>query len=244
MAFDQKQPDDIRLDESETTQHSYSRKRLGCPCPGISILVNHGYLTPADKHDRIKLGAMIDGLVECFNLSWFHAAFLSLLAVLLCGKGWSVSISELGVHGRIEHDASITRYDHAVGDSLNPDEKLIDQFLQTGAHAHPVSLSDYAARRAELAAFSSEPLPLKTRVTAFGEVGLIFSIFGNKKDYLDSTSLEEIYRHEKLPREWNRPQSPISVWDVIKIAWNLNRKVKIYNKTKLNDSHKHKFDLH
>ncbi|KAH9469372.1 hypothetical protein Pst134EA_009893 [Puccinia striiformis f. sp. tritici] len=132
----------------------------------------------------------------------------------------------------------------SVGDSLNPDEKLIDQFLQTGAHAHPVSLSDYAARRAELAAFSSEPLPLKTRVTAFGEVGLIFSIFGNKKDYLDSTSLEEIYRHEKLPREWNRPQSPISVWDVIKIAWNLNTKVKIYNKTKLNDSHKHKFDLH
>ncbi|KAI7961316.1 hypothetical protein MJO28_001805 [Puccinia striiformis f. sp. tritici] len=78
-----------------------------------------------------------------------------------------------------------------VGDSLNPGRKLIDQFLQSGGQAHPVSLNDYAARRAELAAFFSEPLPLKTHVTAFGEGGLIFSIFGNKKDFVDLTSHPE-----------------------------------------------------
>ncbi|EFP84260.2 uncharacterized protein PGTG_10638 [Puccinia graminis f. sp. tritici CRL 75-36-700-3] len=192
MAFNPKQSADVQLNELETSEHSYNRKRFGSPCPGISILVNHGYLTPAHKHDRIKVGDLINALVKGFNLSWFHAAFLSILAVLICGKGLSVSIAELGAHGRIEHDGSITRYDYGEGDSLNPDEKLIDQFLNTGESPHPVSLNDYALRRAELAAFAHRPFSLKTRMTALGEVGLIFSIFGNKKDYVHSTSLENM----------------------------------------------------
>ncbi|PLW05579.1 hypothetical protein PCASD_23970 [Puccinia coronata f. sp. avenae] len=200
----------------------------------ISILVNHGYLTPANKHDRIKLGELINALVKGFNLSWFHAAFLSIITVLLCGKGLSVSISELGTHGQIEHDGSITRYDYAVGDSLNPDERLIDEFLNKGERPHPVSLSDYALRRSELAAFARRPLSLKTRMTALGEVGLIFSIFGNKKDYIDSTSLENIYRYERLPRDWKKPKGSIAIWHVVKIGWDLNRKIHLYSKSQKN----------
>ncbi|OAV91672.1 hypothetical protein PTTG_06514 [Puccinia triticina 1-1 BBBD Race 1] len=232
MVFHTDQPTDIQLNDLEKSGHSYNRKRLGCPCPGISILVNHGYLTPASKHDRIKLGELIKALVKCFNLSWIHAAFLSILAIILCGKGLSVSISELGTHDRIEHDGSITRHDHGAGDSLNPDEKLIDEFLDTRAIPHPVSLSDFALRRAELATFARRPLSLKARMTALGEVGLIFSIFGNRQDSVHSTSLENIYLHEKLPREWNKPKRPISIWDVVKIGWHLNKKIKVYNKTK------------
>ncbi|KNZ47139.1 uncharacterized protein VP01_664g6 [Puccinia sorghi] len=247
---------------SELEPMPYNRKKLGSPCPGISILVNHGYLTPANKHDRIKLGELIGALVKCFNLTWFHAAFLSILAVLLCGRGLSVSIWELGTHGPIEHDGSITRYDHAsvifqdfcqrstrVGDSLNPDDRLIDEFLNTRDHSpHPVSLSDYALVRSELEAFARRPLSLKarmvcfpcccfflesnkTRPTALGEVGLIYSIFGNKKDFIDSSSLENIYRYERLPRVWTKPHRPVSIWDVVTIGWELSKKIHTYNKT-------------
>jgi len=224
------QPTDAQWSKLEPMP--YNRKKLGSPCPGISILLNHGYLTPANKHDRIKLGELIGALVKCFNLSWFHAAFLSILTVLLCGKGLSVSIWELGTHGPIEHDGSITRYDHAVGDSLNPDDRLIDEFLNMRDHSpHPVSLSDYALCRSELEAFARSPLSLKARMTALGEVGLLYSIFGNKKDFIDSSSLESIYRHERLPRDWTRPNRPISIWDVVTISRELNKKIHTYNKT-------------
>lgn len=68
--------------------------------------------TPTNANDPIPFYQMIYALVSCFNLSWFNAIFLTLAANIACGNGWSVSMAQLGQHDKIEHDASLSRFDH------------------------------------------------------------------------------------------------------------------------------------
>lgn len=224
----------VPFDGSETKQpgqahdlpHSYQHKRLGCPCPGVSILVNHGYLRVNSPDDRIHLRELVDALVECFNLTWIHAAFLSTLAIFICGKGLSVSIKELGRHGGIEHDGSITRHDFGFGNSLDPDPKLISEFIDAKAGPHQISLSDYAMHRSELETIARKPFSLKTRITALGEVGLTMAVFGEKKKVVHSSALHSMFEEERLPPGWCRPQTRVSTIDIVKIGWKLNKKIK------------------
>ncbi|MBW0474110.1 hypothetical protein O181_013825 [Austropuccinia psidii MF-1] len=221
--------------QSNSSTHPYHRRKLGCPCPALSILINHNYLTPKDEYTQIKLTELINALLECFNLGRAHAFILSITACLICGNGLSVSIFQLGAHGRLEHDASITRLDKAEGDYLNPNKCLIERFLGASADPARITLDDYALRRAELEAQTPCGLSWIVKFIAYGEVGLTIGVFGHRGPrWIESKKLRTVFLEERLPDGWIRPENPLGMFEVLKIAYNLNKNMKIYASNNLN----------
>ncbi|PLW24196.1 hypothetical protein PCASD_09691 [Puccinia coronata f. sp. avenae] len=138
--------------------HPYQQKMLGCPCPAISAMINHSYLKVEDSKQQIPIHKLMVALVECYNLSWTFAIIFAIVGTLRLGKIFGFSIQELGVHGKIEHDASMTRFDADKGNALDPSSKLIDQlFVSLGSETDPknkadksVTLEDFAKRKLHL----------------------------------------------------------------------------------------------
>ncbi|KAI9609142.1 hypothetical protein KEM48_003063 [Puccinia striiformis f. sp. tritici PST-130] len=84
---------------------------LGCPCPAIATMINHSYLKVEDSKQKIPIHKLMIAMVECYNLSWTFAVVFAIVGNLRLRKIFGFSIEELGTHGKIEHDASMTRFD-------------------------------------------------------------------------------------------------------------------------------------
>ncbi|KAA1081138.1 hypothetical protein PGT21_030233 [Puccinia graminis f. sp. tritici] len=135
--------------------HPYHRKMLGCPCPAISAMINHSYLKVEDSSQKIPVHKLMIALVECYNLSWTFAIVFAIVGTLRLGKLFGFSIQELGEHGKIEHDASMTRFDADKGNALDPSPELIDQLFQSlgsgvDSKNKVVTLEDFAKKKLEL----------------------------------------------------------------------------------------------
>ncbi|POV97771.1 hypothetical protein PSTT_14851, partial [Puccinia striiformis] len=104
---------------------------LGCPCPAIATMINHSYLKVEDSKQKIPIHKLMIAMVECYNLSWTFAVVFAIVGNLRLRKIFGFSIEELGTHGKIEHDASMTRFDVREGDALNPSLEMIDELFES-----------------------------------------------------------------------------------------------------------------
>ncbi|KAI8458116.1 hypothetical protein BY996DRAFT_6411145 [Phakopsora pachyrhizi] len=233
-------------DKTSISSNNYQHRPLGCPCPGISILINHCYLNPIDENDPIKYSEIVDGLIKCFNLTKSHALLLSLSATKICGLKGALTIAQLGSHGMIEHDASITRFNHSDGDSLNPSPKLINEFLSGLLNPTQATLMDYAIKLSTLRSSCLETMNSKLKFLSGGEVGLTISIFGDGCNTVTSEALRSILLEEKLPENYQRPLKPVTCLDVVKISKRVNKLVKQIdqlNENKGNSKEVGKFEI-
>ncbi|KIY45875.1 Cloroperoxidase [Fistulina hepatica ATCC 64428] len=81
-------------------------------CPALNTMANHGYIRRDGQH--ITINQVVDGLVHCYCLSYPLAVFLAIggyvlniLRPLLCG----MPLHAFGVHGGVEHNASLVHLD-------------------------------------------------------------------------------------------------------------------------------------
>jgi len=214
--------------------HPYKQKLLGCPCPAISVMINHSYLKVENAKQQIPIQKLMVALVECYNLSWTFAIIFAVVGALRLGKIFSFSIQELGRHGKIEHDASMTRFDAGKGDALNPSPELIEQLFESdvGFNGDTVTLQEFAKKKLELESrITKYDAQSKAEINFLGrgEVCLALQahrIGGSGSEHLKDVSmthdgslvahtkwLKTWFSEERLPVElgWKKPASRITL---------------------------------
>ncbi|KAF9067699.1 Peroxidase, family 2-domain-containing protein [Rhodocollybia butyracea] len=88
------------------------------PCPGLNTLANHGFLPR--NGSNITIPIVLNAVQDGFN---FQPTDLlrtgAKLGLLTTDNPDSFTLQELALHGTIEHDASLSRNDYALGDNIH-----------------------------------------------------------------------------------------------------------------------------
>ncbi|KAJ3842313.1 Chloroperoxidase [Lentinula raphanica] len=88
------------------------------PCPGMNTLANHGFI-PRDGTD-LTIPMVLKAVDVVYNNPVDPVLNLALkMALLTTDAPDSFTLDDLKLHGTIEHDASLSRSDHALGDNLH-----------------------------------------------------------------------------------------------------------------------------
>ncbi|MBW0524861.1 hypothetical protein O181_064576 [Austropuccinia psidii MF-1] len=226
--------------------HAYRQRKLGLPCPGLAALFNHSYLHAKDIDEQIAFWKWGTALVECYNFTTVFAMLFSLFSALWLKRRPTLhfSIRDLGVHGRIEHDASMTRYDASQGDALNPDPTLIERLFDQLAYYRAqrlgrqpqepelsiVTLDDFARHKLDLQKQIRQYAAQSKPVVAFlgaGEVAFALqahllpksSSHAEHHDEISANSrwLRVWFEEERLPVElgWKKPMQSYTLFGTL-----------------------------
>ncbi|THU90500.1 Cloroperoxidase [Dendrothele bispora CBS 962.96] len=176
------------------------------PCPGLNTLANHGFI-PRDGRG-LNVSVILDG---GFTL----AAKVSLLAT---NDPLSFTLDDIKLHGNIEHDASLSRVDFALGDNVHFNETIFstlansnpeaDVYNTTSAgHVQQARLADSEAKNPNLTNTDKEFF-IRSAESAF-----YLSVMGNPLTGVAPKNFVQIFfREERLPiaEGWQRSETPIN----------------------------------
>ncbi|KAF9063472.1 Cloroperoxidase [Rhodocollybia butyracea] len=102
------------------------------PCPGMNSLANHGFLPR--NGSNITIPIVLDAVLQGFN---FQPILLLRsvikMALLATDNTDNFALEELALHGVLEHDASFSRNDIAIGDNIHFNETV----FQTLKNSNP-----------------------------------------------------------------------------------------------------------
>jgi hypothetical protein len=188
-------------------------------------MANHGYINRSGRY--VTLWSVTKAMMDCYNFEFPLALFVASAGVYTSAAvGFNpfwFSLDQLKWHGPIsvEHDASLSRLDHAEGDSLNANPKLIDTMVSYAGNPDGLSPEDFAAYRIlRERGYPVDQLP-GTIATALrcGEVGLIMGALG-RGDFevlgrrIHPEWIRSFFSHSKLPEDWVKQQRPVSLAQV------------------------------
>ncbi|KAK1222357.1 hypothetical protein PQX77_014807 [Marasmius sp. AFHP31] len=131
-------------DEVDWSQHQFQAPTAGDsrgPCPGLNTLANHGFLPRNGRNITIPMfidaglseipsadgesGELTHSFIEGFNVHHdllITAAKAALFTSVLDDR--VDALANIALHGNIEHDASVSRQDHALGDNIAFNETI------------------------------------------------------------------------------------------------------------------------
>ncbi|KAJ7496555.1 Cloroperoxidase [Mycena latifolia] len=181
---------------------------LRSPCPGLNTLANHGYL-PRDGRN-ISIPMMLKAAIDGFNVGPD--------AILQAAKFGLLSGDDPTTHNLIEHDASLSRGDFALGDNLHFNETI----FTTLANANP-GVDYYNATSAGQVQHDRLAISLATNpnitntpkefLVRSRESGLYLSVMGNPLTGVAPKKFVQIFfREERMPiaEGWKRPTTTIT----------------------------------
>ncbi|KAJ7586037.1 Peroxidase, family 2-domain-containing protein [Mycena floridula] len=189
---------------------------LRSPCPAMNTMANHGYI-PRDGRG-LTAPIVVDASFEVFNFSpeiilpAMHLAFLSSAEVT------AFTLQDITRYNVIEHDASLSRADFAVGDNVHFNETI----FQTLANSNP-GVDYYNGTSAGLVmrerlqdSVHINPKIINTKKEFFIrtlESGFYLSAMGDPKTGIAPKKFVQIFfRQERLPIEegWKRPSTTMT----------------------------------
>ncbi|KAJ7586901.1 Chloroperoxidase [Mycena floridula] len=190
---------------------------LRSPCPALNTLANHGFL-PRDGRNLtpdIVLQASQDG----FNVAPELLFFAGRQGLLTSTTLETFTLDDIKLHNTIEHDASLSRGDFALGDNLHFNETI----YQTLANSNPGvdffnATSAGQVQKQRLAeSQATNPNNINTS-KEFGartaQSGLYLSIMGDPITGVAPKEFVNIFfREERMPIEegWKRPNVSITL---------------------------------
>ncbi|KAI3621361.1 hypothetical protein WG66_014481 [Moniliophthora roreri] len=136
------------------------------------------------------------------------------------------TLDNLKQHRVIEHDASLSRQDFAIGDNLHFNEAIFETLANSnpGSNVYNVT-SAGQVQQARLADSLARNPNVTNSQTEFGirsfESALYLSVMGNGSAGVAPKSfVQTFFREERLPIEegWKRPSSPIEVASLDQVA--------------------------
>ncbi|KAJ7704120.1 Cloroperoxidase [Mycena rosella] len=187
------------------------------PCPGLNTLANHGYLPRTGKNITIPM--ILKAAVDGFNVGSDSILPGAKLGLLSGNAPITLDLDALKLHNLIEHDASISRNDLALGDNLHFNETVfstlananpgVDYYNATSAgQVQYARLADSVARNPNITN------TLKEFVTRSAESALYLSVMGDPLTAVAPKKFVQIFfREERLPiaEGWTRPKTLITL---------------------------------
>ena len=119
-----------------------------------------------------------------------------------------IDLEQVGIHGVIEHDVSLSRRDEAQGDNHSPQANLISQLVEAGTGEY-ITVNDFAAlRRKRLEQQQQRDngklvFTEKENMVACSEVALILATFGDGERVKRSV-VSSLWDEERIPAGWRK----------------------------------------
>jgi len=189
---------------------------LRSPCPGLNTLANHGYL-PRDGRN-LSIPMMLQAAIDGFNVGADAIIQAAKFGLLSGDAPTTLNLDALKLHNLIEHDASVSRGDFALGDNLHFNETI----FTTLANANP-GLDYYNATSAGQVQHDRLAISLATNPNITNtpkefllrtrESGLYLTVMGNPLTGVAPKEFVQIFfREERLPIEegWKRANTTIT----------------------------------
>ncbi|KAJ8085029.1 hypothetical protein PM082_003807 [Marasmius tenuissimus] len=185
------------------------------PCPGLNTLANHGFLPRDGKNITIPM--VLKAGREGFNVHRDLLITAAKAAIMASPLDDQFALADIGLHGNIEHDASVSRVDRELGDHLPFDEEVfsvlansnpgVDYYNTTSAGiVQKIRLEQSQAENPKLVNTVKE-FQIRTRESA-----LYLAVMGNATTGVaPKTFVNVFFREERLPiaEGWRIPELQI-----------------------------------
>ncbi|KAL4757798.1 peroxidase family protein [Aspergillus foveolatus] len=181
------------------------------PCPGLNTLANHGYLPRNGK--EITLDILKEGMLEGFNIEHGDAVLLFFQAIRTSPIPFSdrFDLADIGRHGILEHDISLSRSDAYFADP-KPFNETVWAETMSYFTTPMITVEQLAKARMGRLATSKKTNPefeLSWLADGFswGECASFFEIMADgTTGTVDTRYIDYWFRNERMPTElgWQR----------------------------------------
>lgn len=174
------------------------------PCPALNSLANGGDIPRSGIATRAQL---VSAMVNRLGVSTALADKLAKAALEQFGKPGEGSepvlhLQDLCQHGKLEHDASLTRQDAHAGDNAKVDPALIEQLLSLSKNGQTLTLDDLATAhqvRMQQSAQGGHQVPSKAGFVGTVEASLLYNVLSRGPQGISLADAREFLLHERVP---------------------------------------------
>ncbi|KAJ8081132.1 hypothetical protein PM082_017974 [Marasmius tenuissimus] len=209
------------------------------PCPGLNTLANHGLLPRDGRNISVPMiieaslsklanepsvpsSLVIDPIshlpTEGYNMESDIPTTAGKIGLLTSHEAQTMSLHDIALHGNIEHDASLSREDIAIGDHIRFNETTFSTLLNSnpGSDVYNTTSAGRVMHARLADSLSRNPNVTNTdfqQGTRAGESGFYLSVMGDPiTGDAPKKFVQIFFREERLPIEegWKRPTTPIN----------------------------------
>ncbi|KAJ7577448.1 Cloroperoxidase [Mycena floridula] len=187
------------------------------PCPGLNTLANHGFL-PRDGRG-LTLEIVIQAATDGFNIQHDVLIFAAKLGLMTSGELDTFTLDDIKLHNTIEHDASVSRGDFALGDNVHFNETIFQALANSNPGVDYYNTTSAAQVQKQRLAESQATNPQlintsKEFGTRSGESALYLSVMGNPVTGVAPKKYVNIFfREQRMPIEEGWTRSNVSITD-------------------------------
>ncbi|ETV98519.1 hypothetical protein H310_08655 [Aphanomyces invadans] len=202
------------------------------PCPFVNAFANHGLIPRTGiTVENIKSALTIFQVDEALQ-KLFTGAAVTALASSVPQEGKeatteetpkTLTLSALSQHNAMEHDASLSRQDAALGDSVKLDPALLEQLVALSADGQYITkahIGHFRAIREEQSKAKNEAFVFdaKQQFLAYAEAALLLLALRDSTGNIKIDWLKLVFEQEKLPLELGWEVRPITADEVLALA--------------------------
>ncbi|KAK1233468.1 hypothetical protein PQX77_003364 [Marasmius sp. AFHP31] len=197
---------------------------LRSPCPGLNTLANHGFL-PRDGRN-ISVPMIIDAGFKAYNMESDIPIIAGKIGLLTSREAQTMSLHDIALHGNIEHDASLSREDFALGDHISYNEEIFSTLLNSnpGSDVYNTTSAGQVMHARLADSISRYPNVTNTDFQQGArsvESGFYLSVMGDPiKGEARKEFVQIFFREERLPIEegWKRPVNSTNVETISELS--------------------------
>ncbi|KAK7051532.1 hypothetical protein VNI00_004507 [Paramarasmius palmivorus] len=207
-------------DEIDWSKHTFQAPKEGDlrgPCPGLNTLANHGFISRTGRNLTISnvLKGALGTAFYGFNVPNIFLRTVTKLAILTSEtEDDQFTLDDIKLHGTLEHDASVSRSDFALGsntafnatlynETLAQSNPGVDYYNSTSAGlVQKARLTDSLARNPHVRN------TIKEVTVRNAESALYLCVMGGcQSNRAPKILVDAFFREERLPIEegWRRP---------------------------------------
>ncbi|KAK1233476.1 hypothetical protein PQX77_003372 [Marasmius sp. AFHP31] len=216
--------EDIIIDFNDYPWQAPGPNDLRSPCPGLNTLANHGLL-PRDGRN-ITVANIVDAGLKGYNIRSDILIRASKVGFMSSWEPDVMSLKDIQLHGNIEHDASISREDFALGDHIHFNETLFSVMLESnpGSDVYNATSAGFVQHARLADSLARNPNVTNTNLQFFARSTESAFYLGLLGDIIKGEAPKEFvhvfFREERLPiaEGWKRTETPITAQRAFDLA--------------------------
>ncbi|KAF5365908.1 hypothetical protein D9758_006642 [Tetrapyrgos nigripes] len=187
------------------------------PCPGLNTLANHGFLPRDGKN--LTVSVVADAALKGYRMQQEVVTLAAKLSFLTTNDPVYYTLDDIKLYGVIEHDASLSRHDFALGDNVHFNETIFSTLANSnpGVDYYNITSAGQVMHQRLADSELNNPSIINTeKELHFRSVESAFylSIMGDPLTGIAPKNFVQIFfREERLPlaEGWKRPSTPINL---------------------------------